>query len=378
MLQSMNALSGLGLTTSGKLSNLFENKDTNRLGINSKQAMGMKRKFTEVETEKTHVLKSKRALQERSTLKSQSNNQRALKLKIMNPAIIRIKQMEKNKMLEIKTGMHPALKLAKDEISKLRINLRKVEEQSMFWRRRTLELQRELRSKKTDATILCEQVASLEKERLDLQKKLTAAEKQSKAITDTMKNLIAANNEMKKTIALLDTELNTMMSYDRDDTKVDTLKSDETKHCIELEKALEDTLADLSDRHSEIEGLKKLLSEVAVERNSLEKEVAKKNIIAQIVDINPNELEDQTLKSKANTLLLAVEKCMFRIALLTQQNEELKKLNGNSTLNCDLNSTMMNLLEDNDKIAALESVCMHRFRTVLKEAAEKLATGETV
>merc|ERR1719233_1029002 len=160
------------------------------------------------------------------------------------------------------------------------------------------------------------------------------------------------------------------MNYDRDDTKLDTLMSEETKDCIELEKALEDTLADLSDRHSEIEDLKKLLSAVAVERNSLEKEVSKKNIIAQIVDINPHELEDQTLKSKANTLLLAVEKCMFRIALLTQQNEELKK-----TLNCDLNSTMMNLLEDNDKIAALESVCMHRFRTVLKEAAEKLATG---
>merc|ERR1719510_125846 len=102
-----------------------------------------------------------------------------------------------------------------------------------------------------------------------------------------MKNLVAENNEMKKTIAQMDTTLNTMMSYDSDATKLDTMMPVVTRGCVELEKALEDTLADLSDRHNEIEDIKKLLSQVAVERNGLEREVAKENILGQIININP-------------------------------------------------------------------------------------------
>jgi len=374
MLQPITALTSLGLTQSGNLSNLFKNKDTNRLSNTTKQTAGRKRRFTEVERGKTNLPTSKRPLQ----VRPKSNDQEALKMSLMNPSIIRIKQMEKSKMLEITTGMHPALKEAKDEITKLRINLRKVEEQSTFWRRRTLELQKELRSKKNNSSFLSEQVAKLEKERLVLQNKLTAAEEQSKAIMDAMKSLIAENNEMKETLAQMDTELNTLMNFDAEDAKLDPQVPEEAKACIDLEKALEDTMADLSERHSEIENLKTLLSEVTLEKNLLEKEVTKKKIIAEIGDVKADELEDLPVKGKVARLQEAVEKCMFRIAVLAQQNEELKKLNGKLTSSPDQDAGMVGLLEDNDKLAALESVCMQRFREVLKDAAEKLLTGDTM
>jgi len=375
MLQSMNALSGYGLAQSGKKSDLFENVNTNRLCTNSKQTLGKKRRFSEVETEKAQVSKVKRVLQDRSMSVSNSRNQESLN-KLMNPAILRIKEMEKNKILEITTGMHPALKVAKDEISKLRINLKKVEEQSTFWRRRTLDLQKELRSSKTSTSYLTKQVAKLEKERVILQKKLSVAEKQSSTISEAMRSLIAENNELKETIAQMDTELNSLMSFDAEEAKLDLRAPDDAKVCIELEKALEDTMADLSDRHTEIEDLKKLLSEVTIEKNLLEKEVTKKQIIAEIVDINAEELENNTVKGKVEKLQEAVEKCMFRIAVLTQKNEELKKLNGDLSLNSD--AKLMNLLEDNEKLAMLESVCMQRFRKLLKEAAENLINEGTI
>jgi len=377
MLQSMNALSGFGLAQSGKKSNLFKNMNTNRLCTNTKQTLGKKRRFTEIETEKAHVSKVKRVLQDRSISSSNIKNQESLN-KLTNPSILRLKEMEKNKILEITTGMHPALKEAKNEISKLRINLKKVEEQSTFWRRRTLDLQRELRSNNNNTSYLSEQVLKLEKERVVLQQKLSAAEKQSSTISEAMRSLIAENNELKETIAQMDTELNTLMSFDADDAKLELQEPEDAKVCIELEKALEDTMADLSDRHTEIEDLKKLLAEVTIEKNLLEKEVTKKHIIAEIVDINAEELEENRVKDKVEKLQEAVEKCMFRIAVLTQKNEELKKLNGKLPGSSDHDAKLMNLLEDNEKLAMLESVCMRRFRKLLKEAAENLITEGTI
>jgi len=145
-----------------------------------------------------------------------------------------------------------------------------------------------------------------------------------------------------------------------------------------LKKALEDTLSDLSDRLEEIEELKKLLAKVTVEKNLLEKQVARKQIIAEIVDLNQGAVGDTTSTRKISKLQDAVEKCMFRISVLTQKNDELKKNSVNMSFSSDQDTRLMDLLEDDEKLHILESVCMKRFRKLLTEAAKKIVIQETV
>jgi len=358
MLTSM-ALTSIGLSELKKSNHVFHKNQT-RL-----PKSGKKRSFQELDRGNDHPSKAIHALKDGN----------GVKVKLTNPNINRLKQMEKNRKLAITTGMHPALKEAKNEIMKLRLNLRKVEEQSIFWRRKTLNLQKELLSSKSNITDLIEQVKNLEKERAVLQDEFNAAEQQSAAISDAMKNLIAENNELKETMGHMDGELNALMKSDADDTEPQVPEN--ANVCIELEKALEDTMADLSDRLAEIEDLKKLLAKVTIEKNLLEKAVSKKQIIAEIVDINLSELEDSTESNKIAKLQEALEKCMFRIAVLTQKNEELTKLNGDVSFSSDHDARLMDVLEDGEKLSVLESVCMQRYRNILKEAVEELVSAET-
>jgi len=115
---------------------------------------------------------------------------------LKNPTIDKPKLVERNRTPAIITVMHPVLKEAKNEIVKLAINLRKVLEQSTFWRRKTFGLQKELHSSKSNVSHLSEQVVKLELERVMLQKKVTAAEKISSTISNAMKSLIAENKEL--------------------------------------------------------------------------------------------------------------------------------------------------------------------------------------
>merc|ERR1719268_787975 len=166
------------------------------------------------------------------------------------------------------------------------------------------------------------------------------------------------------------------MKLDFDEAK-EAKQPENTNACLELEKALEDTMADLSDRLAEIEDLKKLLAKVTIEKNLLEKTVSKNQIIAEIVDVNNSKREDSGVSGKIATLEEALEKCMFRIALLTQKNEELKQMNLDTSFISDRDARLMDVLEDDDKLAILESVCMQRYRTILKEAVEELVSAET-
>jgi len=357
----MNALAaGFGLSELKTQNSVFQKQPINNL-FNR----GKKRSFTELAKGKEFPTKAMHTVKDG----------KAVKVKLMNPRIIRLKQMEKNLTLEIKTGMHPVLKEAKDEIMELRLNLRKVEEQSTFWRRKTMNLQKELRSRQNNTTDVLERVKKLEEERAMLQKKVIAAEKKTSAIVDALTGVIAENNELKETIGHLDAELNALMKSDVDDTKEEKL-SEDTNACIELEKALQDAMADLSDRLAEIEDLKKLLAKVTIEKNLLERAVSKKQIIAEIFDVNRSEQGNGTLSSKIAKLEEALEKCMFRIAVLTQKNEELKKMNGDVSFISDRDARLMDVLEDDEKVAILESVCMQRYRTILKEAVEELASVE--
>jgi len=359
----MNVIGNFGNTNDNKKQNgIFQDKG-NRLIQHSDNK---KRSFDEISTEKSFPSKNERTLKERQLKISQ----------LKNPTIYKLKQVERNKKLTIKTGMHPALKEAKDEILKLGINLRKVEEQSTFWRRKTFVLQKELHSSKSNVSSLSEQIVKLELERVMLQKKVAAVEKQSSTISDAMKTLIAENKELTETIAHMDEELNALME---DDIKEDTKVTEDVQLCVTLEKALEDTMADLSDRLAEIEDLKKVLVKVTIEKNLLEKEVSKKHIIAEFVNLNHDvEDEDLTGDKKITLLQKAVEKCMFRIAVLSQKNEELIKFSEDAPIGSDDDGRIMNILEDSEKISILESTCMKRYRKVLREAADELLTQGTL
>merc|ERR1719233_2341403 len=172
-----------------------------------------------------------------------------------NLRIYKLKQSEKNSSRVIATGIHPTLKKAKDEISKLSKRLKKVEEQSKFWREKTLKLQKQLRSSKKSVAHLSEKVVKLEVERVLLQNKVIAAEENTNAILDTMRNLMAENKVLKETMKHMDEELKM-----KDDAKSEEQVVDVSEQNTLLEKALEDTLSDLSDRLEEIEDLKKLLA----------------------------------------------------------------------------------------------------------------------
>jgi len=360
MLMSMNALERFTQSNSNrKSSTAFNDKDSNALG-NTKQN-SKKRSFKEIGTVSgAPTSKAKRV-------------PKNLKPMIENPTISKLKQLQKNRLRAITTGMHPTLKKAKDEISKLSMKLKKVQQQSTFWREKTLQLQKQLRSSESSAADFSERVVKLEVERVLLQKKLTAAEEQSNALADSMRSLIAENKELKETVNNMDEELKALME---DDAKPQV--TDSPEQSAMLENALEDTLADLSDRLAEIEGLKKLLAKVTIEKNLLEKEVAKKQIVAEMVDLNEGEVDYRNTNGKISKLQNAVEKCMFRIAVLTQKNEELRKNSHNMSFSSDQDARMMDLLEDEEKLDLLESVCMKRFRKVLKTAGEELVVQEAV
>jgi len=202
------------------------------------------------------------------------------------------------------------------------MRLKKVGEQSTFCREKTLKLRKQLESSKNSVAQLSEKVIKLEVERVLLQNKVTAAEENSNAILDTMRNLMAENKALKAIINHMDEELKTLME---DDAKSEKQVVDGPELNIMLGNALEVTLSDLSDRLEEIEELKKLLAKVTIEKNLLEKQVVKKRIIAEVVDLNEDVAEDTNSTRKISKLQGIVEKCMFRISVLTQKNEELKK-----------------------------------------------------
>merc|ERR1719317_912146 len=179
MLSSMNALECFARTNPKKKSNaVFNDKDTNLL-CNTKITSNKKRSFNEIGTANAYPSKAKRSLKNREPMKTQL---------MENTTIDKLKQLEKNRVQAIATGIHPSLKKAKDEISKLSIKLKKVAEQSTFWRVKTLKLQKQLQSSKNSASHLSEKVVKLEVERVLLQNNVTAAEEQSNKILDTMRS----------------------------------------------------------------------------------------------------------------------------------------------------------------------------------------------
>merc|ERR1719159_842626 len=99
------------------------------------------------------------------------------------------------------------------------------------------------------------------------------------------------------------------------------------EHVAQVEKALTDTLSDLTDKVEEIDQLKKALASVSAEKSSLDEVVTRNTILAEILDMEENPNDDQKDSegcpklAKIASLQSAFSKCMARITQLSERSE---------------------------------------------------------
>lgn len=300
-------------------------------------------------------------------------------------AVKELKAEQKGAIAQVKLGMHPAL-LKKDHVNQnLKRKIRRVEEMVAFWKRKSLHLAKDLDKSRTEITMLREKLETVESERLQIQDKLLSAQQDNSQCMKAIKSLMSENDDLKFTMGNMSQELkelNDSKAEELDKCDISMIDADAEEDqptnmetCKELEEALEDTLADLTDRIDEIEELKSALAKTTVERDQLQQVVSREVIQCAIAEMQD---EDQSPSTNPTARRIAklqeqVEKCMFRIAVLTQKNEELRKVAKNGSDDTDLLKT----LEDSQKLEVLESLCMQKYRKLLRKTAAKIVeTGE--
>lgn len=300
-------------------------------------------------------------------------------------AVKELKAEQKGAIAQVKLGMHPAL-LKKDHVNQnLKRKIRRVEEMVAFWKRKSLHLAKDLDKSRTEITMLREKLETVESERLQIQDKLLSAQQDNSQCMKAIKSLMSENDDLKFTMGNMSQELkelNDSKAEELDKCDISMIDADAEEDqptnmetCKELEEALEDTLADLTDRIDEIEELKSALAKTTVERDQLQQVVSREVIQYAIAEMQD---EDQSPSTNPTARRIAklqeqVEKCMFRIAVLTQKNEELRKVAKNGSDDTDLLKT----LEDSQKLEVLESLCMQKYRKLLRKTAAKIVeTGE--
>merc|ERR1719350_1903585 len=153
------------------------------------------------------------------------------------------------------------------------------------------------------------------------------------------------------------------------------------------EQALADTLNDLTEKLEEIETLKSALATMSRKKTELEEAVTRHTLLAEMISMRDNhdkkDAEGDEKKQRIATLQRAVEKCMFRIALLTEKNEQYKTAirgaRDRTGLGRDPENEpgLLNTLQDGQKVQVLESLCMQRYRKLLRETAETLIGQNT-
>lgn len=269
-------------------------------------------------------------------------------------------------------GLHPSLFEAKREIGQLTKKLNKVEEQSQFWRRKSYTLQGELTKCKKEVSELRLKVDSTENERLRLQSKLMSAAADNSKCMEGIQALMRENEDLKSVVNDVNEELRVLSTTTEACSGETCQEAIDQQHLLDLETALADTLADLTEKIEEIEILKKALEKVTVRKYQLEEVVTKDMLLKEMITVDAHIMEDpeaDPIRAKMIRLQEALEKCMFRIALLSQKNKELKK---EKSAGKTFPPTLLETLEDKQKVVVLESMCMQRFRKTLKKAAESL------
>jgi len=250
---------------------------------------------------------------------------------------------------------------------------------AQFWKRKSLTLAEDLDRSRTEISMLRNKLENVESERLQLHSKLLSAKQDSTQCMKAIASLMSENENLKFIVKNVNQELR-LTEEARAEVKecdVSMIEMDnevvDMETCKELEEALEDTLADLTERIAEIEELKAALAKTTVERDELQRVVSREVIESAIANLDNRELETNPTKRRIQKLQEMVEKCMFRIAVLTQKNEELKKI----TIDGSEETHLLETLEDSQKLEVLESLCMQRYRKVLRNTAANLVeSGE--
>lgn len=284
---------------------------------------------------------------------------------------------------------HPASELckAKSRIGKLSKRIRRLEEQNQYWRRKSLTLGSENVQLKQELDRMKNAVKQVESERLELQTKLMRAESDGSKCAMEIQSLLLANKDLTDAVNELNEEL-AMFSNVNDGTTANVEMQDVSpEHVAQIEQALADTLADLTDKIDEIEELKQALAAMSAEKNQLDEVVTRQTILSEMLDMEGDadqcseDKEGCAELAKIGRLQGAVEKCMFRIALLSEKNEEYKAViraarDANRPPSSPEGPSILRTLHDGQKVQILESLCMQRYRTLLREAAESLVGHE--
>lgn len=295
-------------------------------------------------------------------------------------SVIELRSQHKGELRHVKSGMHPALAKADQQNRQLSKKIKRIEEMAQFWKRKSLTLAEDLDRSRTEISMLRNKLENVEAERLQLQSKLLSAKQDSTQCVKAIESLMSENENLKFIVNNVNKELQlTQESKAEFEEKCDVSMVDmddevvDMETCKELEEALEDTLADLTERIEEIEELKAALAKTTVERDALQRVVSREVIESAIASLDNRELETNPTKLRIQKLQEMVEKCMFRIAVLTQKNEELKKI----TIDGSEDTNLLETLEDSQKLEVLESLCMQRYRKLLRNTAANLVeSGE--
>merc|ERR1719319_1544316 len=306
--------------------------------------------------------------------------------------------------------MHPGhlicrLNTKNGELSKRIVRL---EEQTVYWRRKSLTLESERDTLKGELSRARTQIEKLDNERLKLQDKLKLAESDGAVCAREISRQVAENSDLGSVVEDLNAELETLMDVSGDnapsssnnadpDTSIQEGGSEESDAATKqmLEQALSDTLADLTEKLEEIEMLKSALNSMSRKKSDLEKAVTRHTLLAEMLSLGvdpDNAGEESGLhkdpegneeKQKIVRLQDAVEKCMFRIALLTEKNEQYKTVvrhardRSGVIGGLDTEPGLLSTLQDGQKVQVLESLCMQRYRKLLRETAETMIGQNT-
>lgn len=292
-------------------------------------------------------------------------------------AVLELRNEFKNRELEFVCGKHPALQSAERKNQQLTKKIGRIGEMAEFWKRKSMSLADDLNRSRTEISLLRNKLENVEAERLELQSKLLAAQHDNSECMKAIESLMSDNEHLKFVAKNVNEELKSLQDCGPEEkcdvsmAEADVAGAVDMEPCKELEEALEDTLADLTERIEEIEELKAALARTTVERDELQKVVSKEVIQSAIANLEQNAATTETDPTKQRIIVLQgqVEKCMFRIAVLTQKNAELKKVAMGGS---EARSKLLSTLEDSQKLEVLESLCMQRYRKLLRKTAARL------
>lgn len=367
--RSNSTLNGFGVAPLGTNTGLAMRFNSNKLnmtnGLAARTNKSTSHSFTKARKRSLSEALQNKCRVEPPRKKSNLNSNGIPKLPL---AVVELRAQHLSEAKALGTGMHPTLAKADRTNKMLTKKIRRVEEMAQFWKSKSLSLAEDLNTSRTHISMLKDKLQVVESERLDLAKKLKTAHLDNSNCMKAIKSLMSENNTLKFVSRSVEREQELECEI-RDGNE--TVSCKET--CQELEEALEDTLADLSERIDEIEQLKAALAKTTVERDELQKVVSRDVIKSAIANLDDQVKTNDPAKKRIAKLQGQVEKCMFRIALLTQKNEELQKISSGAASATDLLKT----LEDSQKLEVLESLCMQRYRKLLRDTASTLVeTGE--